>query len=492
MGAKEFASTTLFESLPPMQFAKVLTIVVLVVAATVAQQEVPDAEFEMAPAWGDSEDISLMESPAQANKRILKNIRDVIAFAQGAKEKAFDMTEGHVKVKIHTSPIVRIVLDLAKKSKMKNIVLRYVHDMERAQADFPMGIGHYVLNHLHRAIIKGKGAVRIRKEGDHYYAKLTHRALGLQALPAYVDTLKVLQHKYITLVHSISIKGVAHAVSASCLAKNRLRSYRKFYKDFRSGAKTAISKEHRKLAKGAFKHIVKAKHVVAKPPSGIKGAKVTLKKDGGVYVMSGAAMKKKAKQLARQWAKANGHCGKLSEYLSGNTGMAAAKVVTHNKKKAKKLAKKYSKPAKKAQKLFALAQAAAKAKKAAAAKAAAQKNIRENARKVARSKKIAALKRKAAAAKAKHAKEQKAKADKALAKARAIRDKKERAHKNRVVRKCTTTDKWANCTAHPLSWYTNCKGAGTSRPTWRRCGFLNAGGQYLCRRVTCRNVRVRI
>merc|ERR1711871_680443 len=399
-----------------MQFVKVLTILALVAAATIAQHEVPEAEFEMIPACCDSEDINLLEKPADSNKRILNNIRNLIAFAQGAKEKAYDMTEGHVKVKIHTSPIVRIVLDLAKKSKMKNIVLRYVYDMERAQADFPMGIGHYVLNHLHRAIIKGKGAVRIRKEGDHYYAKLTHRALGLQALPAYVDTLKALQHKYITLVHSISIKGVAHAVSASCLAKNRLRSYRKF----RSGAKTAISKEHRKLAKGAFKHIVKAKHVVAKPPSGIKGAKVTLKKDGGVYVMSGAAMKKKAKQLARQWAKANGHCGKLSDYLSGNTGMAAAKVVTHNKKKAKKLAKKYSKPAKKAQKLFALAQAAAKAKKAAAAKAAAQKNIRENARKVARSKKIAALKRKAAAAakakaaKAKHAKEQKVKADKAL------------------------------------------------------------------------------
>merc|ERR1711907_253948 len=419
-----------------MQFVKVLTILALVAAATIAQHEVPEAEFEMIPAWGDSEDINLLEKPADSNKRILNNIRNLIAFAQGAKEKAYDMTEGHVKVKIRTSPIVRIVLDLAKKSKMKNIVLRYVHDMERAQADFPMGIGHYVLNHLHRAIIKGKGAVRIRKEGDHYYAKFTHRALGLQALPAYVDTLKVLQHKYITLVHSISIKGVAHAVSASCLAKNRLRSYRKFYKDFRSGAKTAISKEHRKLAKGAFKHIVKAKHVVAKPPSGIKGAKVTLKKDGGVYVMSGAAMKKKAKQLARKWAKANGHCGKLSDYLSGNTGMAAAKVVTHNKKKAKKLAKKYSKPAKKAQKLFALAQAAAKAKKAAAAKA--------------------------KAAKAKHAKEQKVKADKALAKARAIRDKKERAHKNRVVRKCTTTDRWANCTAHPISWYTNCKGAGTS------------------------------
>jgi len=77
----------------------------------------------MIPAWGDSEDINLLEKTADSNKRILNNIRNLIAFAQGAKEKAYDMTEGHVKVKIHTSPIVRIVLDLAKKSKMKNIVL---------------------------------------------------------------------------------------------------------------------------------------------------------------------------------------------------------------------------------------------------------------------------------------------------------------------------------------------------------------------------------
>merc|ERR1711934_258901 len=140
-----------------MQFVKVLTILALVAAATIAQHEVPEAEFEMIPAWGDSEDINLLEKSADSNKRILDNIRNLIAFAQGAKEKAYDMTEGHVKVKIHSSPIVRIVLDLAKKSKMKNIVLRYVHDMERAQADFPMGIGHYVLSHLHRAIIKGKG-----------------------------------------------------------------------------------------------------------------------------------------------------------------------------------------------------------------------------------------------------------------------------------------------------------------------------------------------
>merc|ERR1712146_534097 len=79
---------------------------------------------------------------------------------------------------------------------------------------------------------------------------------------------------------------------------------------------------------------------------------------------------------------------------------------------------------------------------------------------------------------------------------RANKVAKERAWKNVKIRKCSnyTRDSWANCTAHPISWYTNCKGGGTSRPTWRRCGFMSAGGQYLCRRTyqACKWVRRRI
>jgi len=526
-----------------MQLVRVLSIVALVVVATVAQQEVPSIEHfpldpdqfeEMIPAFGEAEEMNLLETPAQSNKRILENIRDLIAFAKGAKETAFDMTEGKVKDNNHESPIVRIVLDLSKKSKIKNIVLRYVHDVEAAKADFPRGIGHYVLDHLHRAIINSKGAVKISKEGDHMYAKLTRRALGLQMLPAYVDKMKVLHHQYATLQHSISLKGVQHALSASCLLKNKLRSYKSFLKDFKTNAKSKIRKEHRKLTKGALKHIAHTKSVSNKSPNGVKGAKATLKKDGGVVVLAPKVMVKKAKRLARAWAKKHGHCGKLSDLLNGNTGMAAAKKVTHNKKTAKMLSKKYTVKAAEVRKKFKKRQAAAKAKAAAATKAAAKRLFKENAIKVVRGKRIAALKRKLAAAKArqekyekkkaaakkkqqeqtkKHhaekaakqlakkkaaaaaaaaAKEQKAQRAKALAKARALRAKKERAHKNRKVRKCTNYDTWANCTAHPISWYTNCKGTGTSRVTWKRCGFMSAGGQYLCRRTTCKMVKVRV
>merc|ERR1712093_825211 len=494
MGTPRIASCACNTTTQAMQIAKIITIVALVVAATVAQQEVPedfpldpDQFDEMIPAFGEAEDLNLLESPAHANKRILNNIRNLIAFAQGAKEKAYDMTEGAVKVKVHSSPVVRIVLDLSKKSKIKNMVLRYVHDMEAAKADFPRGIGHYVLAHLHRAIINGKGAVKVSKEGDHMYAKLTHRALGLQVLPAYVDKMKVLHHKYASLVHAISLKGVEHALSASCLLKNKLRSYKSFLNDFKGVSASKIRKEHRKLTKSALKHIVHTKAVAVKAPSGVKGAKATLKKDGGVVVMAPAAMVKQAKKLARAWAKKNGHCGRLSDFLNGNTGMAVAKKVTHNKHTAAKLSIKYKAKAAEVRKKFKKAQAAAKAKAETKQQEKLKKHQAEQATKQ-------RAKKKAAEKKAKAAKEQKVKKAKALAEARALRDKKERAHKNRVVRKCTNHDTWANCTAHPISWYTNCdtRVAGTSRVTWRRCGFMSAGGQYLCRRHTCKMVKVRV
>merc|ERR1711939_796986 len=58
---------------------------------------------------------------------------------------------------------------------------------------------------------------------------------------------------------------------------------------------------------------------------------------------------------------------------------------------------------------------------------------------------------------------------------------KEKAHKNKKVKVCWlhTYYKKAKCTAHPLSWYTNCpKGR---RAGWTRCGFMKLGGRYNCR-----------
>merc|ERR1712100_571526 len=134
-------------------------------------------------------------------------------------------------------------------------------------------------------------------------------------------------------------------------------------------------------------------------------------------------------------------------------------------------------------------------KKVAAAK---KRQEKYHKRKAAAKKAEKSQKKKHHAEKAKKQAAKKAAAAKKLKAARAQRErrakaqKKARARRNRVVRRCTSTQRWAKCTAHPISWYTDCKGPGTQRVTWKRCGFLNAGGQYLCKRTTCRMVRVRI
>merc|ERR1712139_607350 len=58
---------------------------------------------------------------------------------------------------------------------------------------------------------------------------------------------------------------------------------------------------------------------------------------------------------------------------------------------------------------------------------------------------------------------------------------KEKAWKNHPVEVCRSYTYYlkAKCTAHPLSWYTNCP--KDRRSSWTRCGFMNLGGQYKCK-----------
>merc|ERR1712093_252684 len=315
------------------------------------------------------------------------------------------------------------------------------------------------------------------------------------------------------------------AAKKACLLRGSLTHRKGFKRKIAWKRSVRIYKAELKLRKGAFKRI---------PTSGVRGAKRTLKRNGQIIVPSDGQIKARALKMANTWAQHKGGCGSMQQLLSLDRRPPRQKKITHNRRKARKLAAKYKEKAAKAKAKFKKAQAAAKARRARARLLAASARAKERAGKASRAIQVARLrakvaaakkrqeryrKRKAAARKAqmeqttkKHAekalkarakkkaaermakafKAERAKRARALARARAIRAKKERAHKNRVVRRCSNSDSWANCTVHPISLWTNCKGAGTSRVPWRRCGFWNAGGQYLCRRTTCRMVRVRV
>jgi|ERR1712093_15745 len=121
-----------------------------------------------------------------------------------------------------------------------------------------------------------------------------------------------------------------------------------------------------------------------------------------------------------------------------------------------------------------------KAGKEKAAKRAAEKKHKEARAKAERA---AKAERRAKAAKkeraAKKAAEKLKKKREKDAKIQAERRAKENKCKRTTVVLKSTHFRWAKCTAHPLSWYTNCpKGR---RSGWKRCGFMRAGGQYRCR-----------
>merc|ERR1711896_60466 len=97
-------------------------------------------------------------------------------------------------------------------------------------------------------------------------------------------------------------------------------------------------------------------------------------------------------------------------------------------------------------------------------------------------KKVTAIKKAEMKAKEKSEKEKGNKAFQAAKKAHNDQEAaKEKAWKNHPVEVCRSYTYYlkAKCTAHPLSWYTNCP--KDRRSSWTRCGFMNLGGQYKCK-----------
>jgi len=205
----------------------------------------------------------------------------------------------------------------------------------------------------------------------------------------------------------------------------------------------------------------------------------------------------RARILVTRWKKKMAERGGKHKKRVEKNRKKWARLKALAKEKVKKLAAKAKKAAERALKRY----KALRERRIKAARKAHEKRVkkfhekRNKAQKAERQKKAA---KKAAERRLKKAREQKKKhhekkvkyhmekRKKAQARAEKARKKqaKEKAWKNTKVKRCRTRNSrwWANCTAHPLSWYTSCKGGGTRRVTWARCGFMRLGGKYLCER----------
>lgn len=290
-----------------------------------------------------------LQAPPNSNKRILKNIKDLFAYCRAARDKALDMTAEHKGRSRTSAPILRLIIELGKKSKEKNIVWHYMKAFRSVKSAFRIGIGSYFLNIVHNSIRLKKGVVSFESihepptlydfMGHHsragqkayLYVKLKPKAMGFtMGDPQYFKTLRVHVDDYRKAQQAIKVSGSFKAARKACLTYARESHFARYQAKLNWKRAVREGKAQQKLKAGAMKTITKAKVLLNKPNKGVSGAKATLKKNGAITVKSNNQIVAKAKRLANDWAHKHGRCGSLVEMLD------LSPLGSKPKKKAKK------------------------------------------------------------------------------------------------------------------------------------------------------------
>jgi len=273
-----------------------------------------------------------------SNHRILKNIVNLLAYAQAAREKAKDMTAEHKGMSHTQAPILRLILELSRPSKDKNVVWRFLQVFKKVQKVFRIGIGSYLLKIVHHSIRDGKGIVEfksihepptvydfISKNGSragqkaYMHVVLNAKRVGFtqgdphyfQKLRVHVDDFRKKQNKLLPAVRN-SFKAARKA----CLAEAEAMHYQAFQNKLDAVRTAKEDKAENRLKQGAFNKIIHTKVLTTKPNGGVNGAKATLKKVGRINVASNKQISATAKRLAKAWAHKHGRCGSLHGILN--------------------------------------------------------------------------------------------------------------------------------------------------------------------------------
>jgi len=299
-----------------------LLIIALATAHREADFSAPESEVVEIPSTGDDFEglILTQKTTKKWNHRVVKNVRNLLAYAKVAKNLASDMyaTDGTLA----QSSILNLILQVNKSmKKKKSILLQYSRAMYVAKdlAGNTGGLGRYLLDNIHRSILYGKGVIRTRVIGDHIFAGLYHKRLGLREEPRYVGKLHVRLHKYVSAKHGIKTKGVCKATLKACVKTQTKKAMPVMVKKAKAKKAKRIRKALKKLTKGALKGIKKVKKtgkkvLKKKTNGGIKGAKAVLGK-AVVVVPTYQQLKRQAAKAAARWAASRKKCTSIAALL---------------------------------------------------------------------------------------------------------------------------------------------------------------------------------
>merc|ERR1712093_2045 len=290
-----------------MQRIMMLAAMFTLVVAAISESPIPFEEAEeVAPTLSLEEDLS-----SATRLSTLKNIRALKTYCISAKRKAVNLQDGVDSNK--KGPIIDLILQFGTPVTAKtNIVTEYAKAMGTLKRTMKKGVHAYVMKNFDRAVVFGKGVVKLANDGAGMEAFLDHKSVGLRSQPDYFKQLKVRYAVYVNTmknVHYVSQKADTKA-AADYLIHEGKHIYNEWFRTLKNRNEHEHTVLWKKVTSGALKGQLKAwakkKHLKPLVPGGILAAqKVVDRLWKKLQMPTEKKLSKMAKKESLAWMKSH-------------------------------------------------------------------------------------------------------------------------------------------------------------------------------------------
>lgn len=237
--------------------------------------------------------------------RTLENVRALKAYCVTVKNS--DKTANFLE-NLKKGPIVELITRFGNKNFKTNLVNEYANILGALKRKYK-GVNGYVLSHLDKAVLSGKGAIKNAIEVNvtrKKVARLSFRRIGLLSKPTYVGKLAVEWKKFLVRKAQVdsATKGAdAYALAAWLIKGGRQQELRSLHRMQRRKARN-IKTEWKLMERSALRGQLQAWRNSRKMgvPKGINNAQKTRNRLAKrLRLPSKSSMRDSAKRNAWKW-----------------------------------------------------------------------------------------------------------------------------------------------------------------------------------------------
>merc|ERR1711865_79760 len=294
----------------------------LCIAVAATSEIVPENDWEGWSGMAPAVELAVTKMSASAHvamdmskgQTVLDKVRTLRAYSLAVRDNAVMLMREDRK----SAALVQFIVAFGKPGKKKdNIVTKYSDVMGGLKQKYQgHGVNNYLLQHLDKATVFGKGAVSQQKISAGTVVAPEKSSLGLHARPDYFGRLLVPLARFLSIKAKVDhqSKSADALAAAAWLTKGTKKKYKSFLGQVTDAWNAKRARHYSAVAKKATRAIglafKKAKGEGAKkmglvyptPPAGIKASRAAQAKQPFVD-KTAAQLVKEAAASAKSWAK---------------------------------------------------------------------------------------------------------------------------------------------------------------------------------------------